>query len=161
MNVCSMGGGGASPDTGEQLSASGGSLCPELAELSRPAASDPREPGPWQLREGDRRGYLVFLGKLHRQECRTTAIGELGAGIIIIITLLSWVVFLSYFSSSRIQCRMMSFTNRNVFGSVRSSRNANVCSSILSKLVLSILIFIFLSHFCLRSLLAVSFRSLS
>ena len=38
--------GGASPDTGEQLSASGGSLCPELAELSRPAASDPREPGP-------------------------------------------------------------------------------------------------------------------
>ena len=41
-----QGGGGASPDTGEQLSASGGSLCPELAELSRPAASDPREPGP-------------------------------------------------------------------------------------------------------------------
>ena len=37
-----------------------------------------------RLREPrDRRGYLVFLGKLHRQECRTTAIGERGLDNII------------------------------------------------------------------------------
>ena len=77
MNVCSS----PSPDTG-------GSLCPDLAQLSRPAASDLRDPehctSDNRLREPrDRRGYLVFLGKLHRQECRTTAIGERGLDNII------------------------------------------------------------------------------
>ena len=37
---------GGTHRTQGQLSASGGSLCPDLALLSRPAASDPREPGP-------------------------------------------------------------------------------------------------------------------
>ena len=92
--MCAAGRGGGITGHRGQLSASGGSLAPQLAELSRPAASDLRKH--WQqLREGHTIRNLVFLGKLHHQECRTTAIGEIE--LINFIIELNWVIFLRSF----------------------------------------------------------------